>query len=381
MNLKYKVAICQPRLLHYRTALFEQLKDACAADDIDIHLVCGQPVGRERSKQDEANLPWVTRVENRYVDVAGRTILWQPFPANLRQCNLVIVMQESRIISNYPLQTFRKMRGFKVAYWGHGKNFFNKAPGGITDWWKNWLLRRVDWWFAYTEIVVDIVKESGFPAHKITCLNNAIDTSGFKSDLNSVTEHDLARCRAQLGIADNAPVGIFCGSLYPDKKLDFLIESVDRIYHEASNFNLIVIGQGPSASLIESASASRPWIHFVGQRRGLEKALYFRLADFMLNPGTVGLHIVDAFCAGLIMITTFGAHHSPEIAYLRNGQNGLMVDATANSYAKAVLSLIDDPDETASLRQEALIDSDVYTLPKMVDSFHEGICRALVTET
>ncbi len=377
MNLNRKVVIFQPRLLHYRTTLFEQLREACRPDSVDLELVCGQAVGQERSKQDEAVLPWVTRVNNRHIEIAGRVVLWQPFPAHLRDCDLIIVMQESRILSNYPLQLFRNLHGFKVAYWGHGKNFFNKSPGGITDWWKDWLINRVDWWFAYTDIVVDIVKQSGFPESRITCLNNAIDTSGFKRDLESVTDRDLALARDELRIPHTSPVGIFCGSLYPDKKLEFLIESADLIYQNSQDFNLIVIGSGPSAPVVQNASSERPWMHFVGQKRGLEKALYFRLADFMLNPGTVGLHIVDAFCAGIIMVTTAEAHHSPEIAYLRDGRNGLMVESTVDIFANAVLSLIENRAKAASMKREALAASNEYTLDNMVDNFRTGIRAAL----
>ena len=377
MNLKHRVVIFQPRLLHYRTALFEQLRAACAEDDIRLDLVCGQAVGRERTKKDEAQLPWATMVRNRYVEIGGKAILWQPFPDDQRQCDLAIVMQESRIISNYPLQALRRSRGIKVAYWGHGKNFFTKSPGGIRDRWKNWLIGKVDWWFAYTDIVVDILKDAGYPADKITCLNNAIDNSTLKRDLASVSDHELRGARAQMGIPETGSVGIFCGSFYPEKKLDFLIDAADRIRERAPDFRMIVIGAGPSVSIIEEAAATRPWFHFVGPKNGKEKALYFRLADFMLNPGTVGLHIVDAFCAGLLMVTTAGAHHSPEIAYLDNGRNGLMVEPAAEAYAEAVLSLIGNPHEAGALKKAALQASEIYTLPRMVENFRGGIRRAL----
>ena len=377
--LKHTVAIFQPRLLHYRTALFEQLREVCAADGIRIELVCGQAVGRERSKKDEAHLPWATMVRNRYVEVAGKAVLWQPFPENLRQCDLAIVMQESRIISNYPLQASRKFRGTKVAYWGHGKNFFTKSPGGIRDKWKNWLINKVDWWFAYTDIVVDILEEAGYPAANITCLNNAIDNSKLKQDLASVDDNDLRLARERLDIPHAGPVGIFCGSFYPEKKLDFLVASADRIHQHEPEFRMIVIGAGPSAAIIEEAAEERPWLHYVGKQMGKEKAIYFRLADFMLNPGTVGLHIVDAFCAGLVMVTTQGAHHSPEIAYLDSGRNGLMVEATVESYANAVMSMIRNSSDADALKQAALQSSDEYTLPKMVENFSRGIHRALAS--
>jgi hypothetical protein len=77
-------------------------------------------------------------------------------------------------------------------------------------------------------------------------------------------------------------------------------------------------------------------VTFDGVRKRLEKALYFRMGDIMLNPGLVGLHIVDAFCSGLVIVTTKTASHSPEVVYLRDGENGIYADDTAIAYSEAM---------------------------------------------
>ena len=112
-------------------------------------------------------------------------------------------------------------------------------------------------------------------------------------------------------------------------------------------------------------------------QKGAQKALYFRMGAFMLNPGLVGLHVVDAFCAGLVMVTTTGARHSPEVCYLRDGINGLMTHDDPADYAQRVLTLIQDPAALARLRAASLADADVYTLDQMVANFADGIERCL----
>jgi glycosyltransferase involved in cell wall biosynthesis len=128
---------------------------------------------------------------------------------------------------------------------------------------------------------------------------------------------------------------------------------------------------------LREAAATRPWLHLLGVRKGREKALYFRMSHVMLNPGLVGLHIVDAFCSGLVMITTKTARHSPEYSYLRSGENGLAVDDSPEIYSRAVLGLISNPARLAQMQKAALADSERYTLDNMVNRFVDGIEAAL----
>lgn len=372
-----KVAILQHRLLHYRTGLFEQLRKVCAERGIEMHLVHGQASPGELAKKDEGTLPWAHKVHNRYWRIGGRDILWQPFPAALKDADLVVVMQENRILSNYPILLSQMWSSRKVAYWGHGKNFQSDAPTGWREKWKDYLLTRVDWWFAYTEMTVDILRKAGYPARRITCLDNAIDTSSFKADLASWGATDLAKERERLGIGAQAIVGVFCGSLYPDKRLELLVESSDLIRRVIPDFALLVVGDGPSMTQMRSAAMNRPWLHLLGVKRGREKALYFRMGDVMLNPGLVGLHIVDAFCSGMVMVTTRTARHSPEVAYLRDGENGVYAGDTPEAYSRAILEVIQDPARLRTMKASALADSERYTLENMVHRFADGIEAAL----
>jgi L-malate glycosyltransferase len=340
-------------------------------------LVHGQASRRELVKKDEGRLPWALAVWNRFLEVGHRDLVWQPLPKQARDADLIVVMQESRILSNYPLLLSRIWSKRKVAYWGHGKNFQSDAPTGLRERWKNFLIKRIDWWFAYTSMTVDILHDAGYPAERITQLDNAIDSDGFKADLASWSPVDLAGERARLAIDPAAPVGLFCGSLYPDKRLELLIESSDLIREKHPSFALLVIGDGPSMPQMREAAATRPWMHLLGVKKGREKALYFRMGDMMLNPGLVGLHIVDAFCAGLVMVTTSGARHSPEVAYLEQGHNGVMTGDSVADYSGAVLALLDEPARLARMKAAALAASEHYTLDRMVENFAAGIAAAL----
>ena len=371
--------IVQYRLLHYRLELFEQLRRACHARSIRLEVVAGQATRRERQREDEGELPWARKVINRVWEIGDRDWLWQPLPADLRRSDLVIVMQESRLLGNYALLLRRMFgSGQRVAYWGHGRNFQSQAPTGLRERWKRFILTRVDWWFAYTELSASLVRAEGYPPERITCLNNAIDTAGFRAELADCSDSQLTVARARLGLAPGAPVALFCGSLYPDKRLDLLLDAADRIRAALPQFNMLVIGDGPSMQQMQSAAAKRPWLMLVGVKRGRDKALFFRLADVMLNPGSVGLHVVDAFCAGLVLVTTPQAKHGPEVAYLEDGVNGLYAGDTPGEYADVVIRVLGDADRLAAMKRAALADAERYTLGAMVDRFAQGIGQALM---
>ena len=375
-----KVVILQHRLLHYRLELFERLQKACEARGIKLHLVHGQPTQREEKKRDVGSLPWADAVVNRYVSIGSKEVLWQPFPTQHRDADLVIVMQENRLLSNYPWLFLRGLHKAKVGYWGHGRNFQTRRPTGLLEKWKQFLVGRVDWWFAYTNLTKDILLADGYPAERITVLDNAIDNEGFIADLTAITDARLAEIGSELGLPESARIGLYCGSLYPDKRLDYMVAAAEKIQAALPYFHLLIIGDGPSAAEIKDAALTRPWLHWLGVRKGVEKAAYFRLADVVLNPGLVGLHVLDAFCAGVPMVTTSDARHSPEIAYLKDGENGLVVQGDAGAYAEAIIGLLQNPSHYAQLQAGALAGAQRYTLQNMVERFAEGINRCLLME-
>jgi glycosyltransferase involved in cell wall biosynthesis len=377
MTSRPRVTVLQHRLLHYRVGLFEALRAECDRRGIELRLVHGQPSPRESLKKDTGTLAWADPVANRWVSVLGRDLLWQPFPRALRGSDLVVIMQENRILSNYAFLLKRVLAGTRVAYWGHGRNFQSDAPAGLLERWKSFWLTKVDWWFAYTNLTRKILVERGFPEGRITCLNNAIDNHRFVAELAGVSDAALAALAGEIGLAPGAPLGLYCGSLYPDKRLDLLADAAVRIHAAIPEFRLVVIGDGPSRPALEARLAGRDWARCVGVKKGPEKAAFFRRATAVLSPGAVGLHVLDAFCAGLPMFTTANARHGPEIEYLEHGRNGFVVPDDPAAYAAAVIAMLRDPARYAAVAAAASASAREYTLDNMVRGFVQGIAECL----
>lgn len=373
MNRSSSVVIVQRRLTHYRVPLFEQLKDVLARDRVELRVLIGRPAPSERAKNDSGTLDWAEYVESKYL--AGERICWQRFGPAVRKTDLVIVTQEMKLLYNF-VPMFGP-RSYKLAYWGHGRNFQAADGRTLIERVKRQLITPVDWWFAYTELSAKLVNEAGFPASRITCLNNSVDTDTFKQQLTSVDSNLLSRLREKHGIPSASPVGLYCGSLYAEKRITLLLQAAVQLHGLQPDFHLVILGAGSDAAQVREAAQRHPWIHYLGALHGADRAPFFRMADLFLNPGMIGLAIIDAFCAGLPVVTTSTAFHSPEIAYLEPGRNGVFASDTPTGFARDAAALLSDRTELRRMAAYSSTCADRYSLSAMVDHFAEGILECL----
>jgi glycosyltransferase involved in cell wall biosynthesis len=375
-----KVICFQQRLTHYRETFFDRCKTHLAERSIHFDLVHGKTDASALRKNDRGFLPWAYEVDQRNITLGNISGVWVPMAKGISSPDLVILTQENKLLANYGWLLRRYSGGPKVAFWGHGRNFQSNAPTGLREKWKQLLVGRVDWWLAYTQITRDILLDDGYPDERITVLDNAIDIEAFQADLASVTDDELEALWAKVPASETTHrslVGLFCGSLYGDKRIGFTIEAADRIRAEIPHFTLVVIGDGPSANEVEAAALTRPWLLWVGVKKGREKAAWFKLARVIFNPGAVGLHVLDAFAAGVPMATTKDSRHGPEIAYLEHAINGLKTEGNVEAYATAVITLLSDPTKYAAMVSAGFEAAKRYTLENMVNRFCTGIEHCL----
>lgn len=372
------VAVVFRYVHHYRTRFYELLRAALAERGVDLRLVVGEPGPRERGKQDAVHVPWATAVRNRYVTVAGRELVWQPALRLVWDADLVVVEQASRLLLNYALLLGRAMGGPRVAFWGHGRNIQHHLASAWGEAVKRRLSSRVDWWFAYNERSVEVVRGLGVAPYRITCVENAVDTSGMRALRTSLTTGDLDVARERLGVSSDH-VAVFTGALYADKRLDFLVAAADRVRERVPDFELLVIGAGPEAGVIEQAMARRSWIHWQGPLYGADKVAAMSLARCLVLPGLVGLAILDGFALDLPLVTCALPYQGDEIAYLRHGENGLLVGDADDvaAYADAVTRLMTDDDLLVRLREGCREAAGKYTVEAMAENFADGVLQAL----
>jgi glycosyltransferase involved in cell wall biosynthesis len=367
-----RVMMAERRLTHYRVPLYERMRGLLAGKQIEFKLLVGKGTPEEIDKCDGGHLPWATTLPTHYL--FSGAVCWQPLGGHLRDVDLVILSDQNKLLYNQRL--LWGPRRWRLALWGHGRNMQVHSPDGLRERFRRRTISRADWYFAYTQISVDAVAQTGFPLARITNLNNTIDTLGICRERDSISPGELAVLKKDLGIA-GMPVGVFIGSLYTDKRLDFLFQACERVRQRLPTFQCLIIGDGVERSKVQGWVAANDWVHWVGARRGRDKALYLGCADIMLNPGAVGLGIIDSFVFGIPIVTTYYGKHGPEIAYLRPGDNGLITRDNVNDFAAAVSSLLVDPAAMERMRRACLVSADEYSLDAMASRFVDGMVQAL----
>ena len=292
------VVIFQRRLTSYRVPLFSKLCEKLARRGVELQVVYGPPEQNERMRNDTGNLPWGIEVPVRYLRLGKTWAVWHTLPRELfMSADLVILPQENAILANVPVMLARRLKRRPVAFWGHGANFQGN-PEGMRETIKAWLARQVDWWFAYTSLSVACVSATGFPTDRITCLNNAVDVEQLALWREGIRAEDREQLLAKLGLSGRC-VGVFLGSLIEEKRLGFLFAAADGIRQKIGNFELLLIGDGVERDYVRGEVARRPWCRWVGARHQEEKALFLSLGKVLLNPGMVGLGVLDSFAMGL----------------------------------------------------------------------------------
>lgn len=378
--MRRKVCIVQPRLAQYREPFYQRLKALLDQEQIDCVLIHGQSSPEEIKRNDEGFLDWAIRIRHHTLRLRGIELLWQPCLRFLRGADLVIVQQENRLLLNYLLMAKRRLDGSgaspRLGFWGHGVNCQSDSPASLKERWKRALIRQPDWWFAYTDFTRDILLREHYPEDRITVVENAIDTAELRAFVREIPESEVQAFRRQLGIQSER-VGIFCGALYRRKRIDFLIDAARKIRAAIPDFELVIVGSGPDEPIAREAARQLPWIHAIGHKSGRDKALALRLGRLFLMPRLVGLSILDAFVAGLPLVTTRNGQHGPEISYLRHGENGWLTADSPGDFATEVIAVLSDEERLGRMRENCLHAAARFTVEAMASNFACGVTECL----
>jgi len=375
------IAILQRVLPHYRIAFFLQLHQQLARHGIDLKLIYGQERKGTVPRTVHLDASWAIRVENSYWSFGNQEFVWQPALRYLSGVDAVIVEQANRLLINHYLVFRRTLnKAPRLAYWGHGKNFQTEHNRGANERLKRRLSRHVDWWFAYTTLSAEIVANAGFPKERITTVQNTIDLREFLETKERTDRNSTVALKASLGIKSNN-VCLYCGGIYGDKRIPFLLEACSKIKTRLPDFEMIIVGDGPDQHLIEAAGRTRPWLHYLGPKHGADRVPYFLISKALLMPGLVGLAVVDSFVAGTPLFTTDLSIHSPEIAYVVNGVNGVIVPNSTDDYATAVVEYLTCESMQARLQRGCLDSASKYSLENMTHNFTGGVRNWLADQS
>ncbi len=368
------VAFVQRRVPHYREAFFAGLHHHLNERGIALEVIAADP-DRNHSPIAADRPPWLSVRRGRRLTIGRREVIWQDVLRATAAHDLVITELSPRIVSNLALIARSRRGGPPVGGFGHGRNFGSThVPGPRSAHAR--LVRSLDWWFAYNDLSREAVMSLGFPPSRVTPINNTIDTKQLSDAVATHRIAGVADVRRALGIA-GAPVVIFCGSLHARKRLDFIFDACQRLRGRFPGLSLLILGDGPCEVQVRAFADAHDWVHYAGRVVGVERAKYLAAADLMLMPGLVGLVVLDSFAGRVPLVTTDWPFHSPEIQYLRHGENGWCSVNTLDAYVDAVALLLADSELRACLQRGCGEAAQRYPMEAMVTRFADGILGAM----
>lgn len=363
-----KLLIVQPAVPAYRVAFFDKLIQQLRALGVDTLVVTGGYEHEERA--DKTQNPWSVQVPDRLADRFQR-VRWRRWSAAAHRPDLVVAEQAIKNLESYPLLARQRLGGPRVAMWGHGRSY-STSQGPAAAALKQFLTRRCDWFFAYTQAGADHVVQHGFPRTRVSVLNNTINTETLEADLARITTDDVEAFQRRHALTTGR-TALFLGGVDAAKGIDFLLQSARAAERLLPGFVLLVGGAGQDLPKVQAAQAAGAPVRALGRLDGIEKALALRTADVLAIPEWIGLVAVDSLVAGRPIVSTNHPSHSPEHEYLTPGVTAVFADHEVGAYATAMTDLLGAVAHLRAMQSRCREDADQYTLDRMVDSFTEGV--------
>jgi glycosyltransferase involved in cell wall biosynthesis len=367
------IYIYQRVLPHYRIPFFRGLAILLKQQGIQLFVVYGQEYPGTVPKTVMINDDWAIFKKNIYVKFGhAELIIQRPLLRSLFNRSVVVLEQANRLLINYVFFVLALVIKKPVALWGHGKNFQSSNTNNLREKFKRACTHLAAWWFCYTQEGKDIIARNGFNRERITVVANSIDTSELIATLNALKKDEQHNLKNELEIT-SSNVAIYCGGIYKEKRIDFLLAACLKIREKVSDFEMIFIGDGPELHKITAFCETHTWGKYVGKITDNQRVKYFALAKCQLMPGLVGLGLLDSFALGVPLVTTDIDYHSPEIEYMTPSKNGIMAENNVISFADEVTAIFLSNDYYKSLVKGCLESRKKYTLNKMIENYAAGL--------
>jgi glycosyltransferase involved in cell wall biosynthesis len=371
-----KVAWLQTVIPNYRIELLSGISKYH-----EIELTCFHGEGKKGYNVESVGKELPVKsvwIKNYFVPFGNGRIFWQSHFWRIihGDFNLIIVTEAIHNFTVWLIVLLKIMHQKKIVIFGHGtrkdkrtKFFFFKEKIRI------FFIRRADAVLVYTEAGKEECVSAGIPSEKIFVFNNSLDTKALLGLKNSVSDKEILSLKKQYD-TENKKVLIFIGRLYYQKRVDILIETFKQLRQDSENFILFIIGDGYESEKLREIAGSIADVHFLGSIFDKkELAKYLTISDLLVIPGAMGLTCLHAFAYGIPVVTSkSGVGHGPEIAYIKDNYNGILIDKTdAVLFKKSIMKLLNDPRAFSNMKNNCLNTVEKFSIDNMMPEFIRAI--------
>lgn len=205
---------------------------------------------------------------------------------------------------------------------------------------ERWLFRRFDRVSTISRRMIERAEAKGVAPSDVVFLPNWVDLDQIRP---------LGRpsaFRARLGIADDAVVGMYSGSLGAKHGLEMLPEVARRLAH-LPNFVLVVCGEGVYQQQLDEAARELPNMHTLPLQPVEQLSELLGMADIHLLPQSPGVSdlvmpskLVGMFASGRPVVVA--SSPETELAQVVQGRGDVVPPQDATAFAAAVEKLVCD---------------------------------------
>lgn len=307
-----RLAIVQPEIPHYRTEFFQLLKEQFS--NVDVFTYISEKDSRRRGLNLEMKSIGLSSV------MINSILLYNPLPLLFGKYDTLVLMLHFGHVSTWLLLFTRFLHRKRIVLWGQGISVKRYLKEEIEpDWKLKWMIKLASGVWLYMDKEYQQWHQI-FPQKPMVALGNSL--SGVDEMLDYMPGTSKEVLKEKYGI-NNQRVYIFCARFESQyRRTDLLIEIIERLDPNKNGF--IIIGSGT----YKPNFSKYPNVYDFGTLYDKEiKRELFYIADMYLQPGWLGLSIVEAMAYGKPVCTFVRSDETlqcVEYSYVKDDVNGMV---------------------------------------------------------
>lgn len=385
MKRTYKVLIAQQgTITPYRIPLYNEIERRRPADWTFKVVQDADPDQKHdfyRGMDGKAEYAFQTLpVSSHAIRVGGRTLMWQRFFRKALSFDVLVTDTYVKHLTYLSLFIYRLL-GKKLVWWGIPKDVQAVNPSTAkraAEMFKHRLLHLTNHFLAYTAGSKEFLIQAGYPADKITVLNNTIDIESERRRFERY-RGERESTRREMLIAPERKVVLYVGRLTRLKRIPVLLDLIRELKRRDPSYLLLIIGAGEFEAQVRKAATEMPdALRYLGTVDDPEQTAKVHIAsDLYYIPGYIGLAPLQALCYDLPVIAMSLDWHSPEVEYLNSRNSELLPDGLTPAELAVRFEQAARRLSATELRQELYSTISHLTIGAMAERYVQGINRVL----
>lgn len=223
-----------------------------------------------------------------------------------------------------------------------------------------------------------LVASEGCPQDRVFTIWNGVDVGRFRS-------RDRAAARRRLGLDERTPVAGIVAALRPEKQHLLLLEAWSQVVRQNQDALLLIVGEGPERSIIESRLCDLKLsqnVHLLGTRHDIPEVL--SALDLKVLSSRMEANPASTLEAGACGLPVVAPNVGSLPDTITDGETGLLVKPNdATGLANAITRILASEDRGRSMGKAAQqMVQNRFSLDVMVGGYEaliDGVYRAAVS--